>query len=458
MPASRFWATRAHFAYPGGWDAFNETCTLHDTVPVQGRSREAPLRLSERARAQLVRAGYFIATSQQVIRYASFFLVAKSNGHWRGVVNGIPGNEVLAPPHYFTFFTPESWVRRLRALGKFFAVCVDIKGQYNRLRWNANFAHYYAIQIDQNVVVPAVLAMGAKSAVSIGQSVSLLIVAYVEPGEDTLDLAFPADPDMLPAVLELVRDGVMVGCIHICVDNIQVCHVEEGMKEQWVQRLKRNARRFGLDPFKEELHYDETYTLFIGMHYSKGLWNHGADRMERWQRKYGIVPENTSSAGCTAKDWPLRMLSAKDIQRLVGVFVWDCRVRREDVSSVLQEIFGIQYRACRADNPTAPSQAEVAVLKLRWKKFQRNTLQTWREGVPPPVRSARCILVSDASGGPLGRWSFCEMISGRVERDGKGPVNPSGVFEPGVPEPIYYREAHGCCWLCVAWRFRGGGS
>ena len=373
-------------------------------------------------------------------------------------MNGIPGNEVLAPPHYFTFFTPESWVRRLRSLGKFFAVCVDIKGQYNRLRWNMNFAHYYAIQIEQKTVIPAVLAMGAKSAVSIGQSVSLLVVAYVEPGEDTLDLAFPADPDMLPAVLELVRDGVLVGCIHICVDNIQVCHVDEGMKERWVQRLKRNARRFGLDPFKEELHYDETYTLFIGMHYSKGLWNHGADRMERWQRKYGIVPENTSSAGCTAKDWPLRMLSAKDIQRLVGVFVWDCRVRREDVSSVLQEIFGIQYRACRADNPTAPSQAEVAVLKLRWKKFQRNTLQTWREGVPPPVRSARCILVSDASGGPLGRWSFCEMISGRVERDGKGPVNPSGVFEPGVPEPIYYREAHGCCWLCVAWRFRGGGS
>ena len=177
--------------------------------------------------------------------------------------------------------------------------------------------------------------------------------------------------------------------------------------------------------------------------------------MERWQRKYGIVPENTSSAGCTAKDWPLRMLSAKDIQRLVGVFVWDCRVRREDVSSVLQEIVGIQYRACRADNPTAPSQAEVAVLKLRWKKFQRNTLQTWREGVPPPVRSARCILVSDASGGPLGRWSFCEMISGRVERDGKGPVNPSGVFEPGVPEPIYYREAHGVLLALRRLAFQG---
>ena len=166
-------------------------------------------------------------------------------------------------------------------------MCVDIKGQYNRLRWNANFAHYYAIQIDQNVVVPAVLAMGAKSAVSIGQSVSLLIVAYVEPGEDTLDLAFPADPDMLPAVLDLVRDGVVVGCIHICVDNIQVCHVEESMKERWVQRLKRNARRFGLDPFKEELHFDETFTLFIGMHFSNGRWNHGVDRMERWQRKYG---------------------------------------------------------------------------------------------------------------------------------------------------------------------------
>ena len=105
-------------------EVFDASCTLQDTVPVQGRSREAPIRLSERGRAQLFKAGYFIAATQQVIRYASFFLVAKSNGHWRGVVNGIPGNEVLAPPHYFTFFTSESWVRRLRALGKFFAVCV----------------------------------------------------------------------------------------------------------------------------------------------------------------------------------------------------------------------------------------------------------------------------------------------------------------------------------------------
>ena len=34
------------------------------------------------------------------------------------------------------------------------------------------------------------------------------------------------------------------------------------------------------------------------------------------------------------------------------------------------------------------------------------------------------------------------MANGRVERDTNGPVNPSGRFEPGVPEPIYYRETH----------------
>ena len=61
------------------------------------------------------------------------------------------------------------------------------------LKWNTNFVHYYAIQIEQKIVIPEVLAMGAKAAVSIGQSVGLLVVAYVEPGEDTLDLAFPAD-------------------------------------------------------------------------------------------------------------------------------------------------------------------------------------------------------------------------------------------------------------------------
>ena len=34
------------------------------------------------------------------------------------LADGDAFNEAFAPPHYFTFFTPESWVRRLRALGQ----------------------------------------------------------------------------------------------------------------------------------------------------------------------------------------------------------------------------------------------------------------------------------------------------------------------------------------------------
>lgn len=425
-------------------DVFTATCTLEDTEPVQGKSLEPPLRLSAENKAQLIEAGYFIDVSQLVMRYASFFLVAKANGHWRGVINGIPGNEVLAPPHYFTFFTPESWVRRLRGLGSFSSVAVDIKGQYNRLKWNSTFAHYYAVHVGGGrIMVPSVLAMGAKAAVSIGQSCSWLVVGFTEDGEDTLGLNMPPDPDMLPAVLDLTREGKVVGCIHVCVDNIEVCHEDDTMKQLWVSRLRRNARRFGLDPFKEVLHYDQSFCLFIGMHFCNGRWNHAADRMERWQRKYGVVPPGTDAVTCTQASWPLKKLSAKDLQRFVGVLVWDCRVRRLDVREELQEIFGIQYRACRAVDPSQPTLKEFVTLRKRWSVFQRNTLQEWVDALPEPIRTTLCVLASDASGGPTGRWSFCEMREGRVERDEKGrPINPSGIFAAEVPEPIYYREAH----------------
>ena len=150
-------------------------------------------------------------------------------------------------------------------------------------------------------MVAAVLAMGAKAAVSIGQACSWLVVAFVEDGEDTLGLTMPPDPDMLPAVLDLTLDGVVVGYVFVCVDNIAVYHVCDFMKQKWVTRLQRNARRFGLDPFKEELHYDESFACFIGMHFSNGAWNHGCDRMERWQRRYGVVPKGTGSVECTSK-------------------------------------------------------------------------------------------------------------------------------------------------------------
>lgn len=425
-------------------DAFQESCAIVGTLPVQGKSTEPQLRLSVENRQQLEDACYFIVATQQVMRYASFFLVAKSNGHWRGVINGIPGNEVLAPPHYFVFFTPETWVLRLRRLGSFYGVAVDIKGQYNRLRWNADFAHYYAVHVGGGrIMVPSVLAMGAKAAVSIGQSVSWLVVAFVEEGEDRLGLVMPANPDMLPAVLDLIEDGRVVGCVFVCVDNIAVYHVSDAKKQLWVLRLRRNARRFGLDPFKEELHYDQSFCCFIGMHFSRGSWNHAFDRMERWQRRYGVVPPDTSSVQCTSRVWPLRVLKAKDIQRLVGVFVWDCRVRRLDISAELSEIFGVQYRACRPENPKLPSQAECAMLVKRWKRFQLNILQEWVEVIPPTLFSELVVLVSDASGGPLGRWSFLEMAGGLVLRAGGIHVNPSGPFEGlDVPVAIYYRETY----------------
>ena len=117
-------------------EQFEAAFGLPGTVPDADWSKIPPLRMAQENLDELVRFGFLVAASQTVMRLASLFTIRKANGKHRLIVNGIPGNEVLGPPHYFRFFSPEDWVRRLRALGTFYGVSVDVKQHFNRLRWN----------------------------------------------------------------------------------------------------------------------------------------------------------------------------------------------------------------------------------------------------------------------------------------------------------------------------------
>ena len=417
---------------------FEAAFGLTGTVPDVDWTKSPPLRMARENVEELLRFGFLVAASQTVMRLASLFTILKPNGRHRLIVNGIPGNGALGPPHYFRFFSPEDWVRRLRSLGKFYAVSVDVKQHFNRLKWNKSFAHYYAVHAGGGrMLVPTCLAMGAKASVSIGQAASWLLVAYTEgdstTGEDTLGLNMPKDPGMLPSIVELVaKDGTINGYIFVTVDNIAVYTTDESQRERWRIRLKRNAAVLGLAPFKEELLWDHTYCMYVGIHYTSGAWNHCVDRMDRWKDRYG------NGQGS------VKILTAKGLQRIVGVFTWDCRVRRKDISQELRDLYAMQARASRPIKPVKPTQEEWEGLRRYWKSFSENALEQWTEtAIVRMSGRTTCYMATDASGGKAGRWSYLEMVDGRVSRTTDGRhINPSGTFPEEVATPIYYRELY----------------
>jgi len=229
--------------------------------------------------------------------------------------------------------------------------------------------------------------------------------------------------------------GRLVGWIFVCIDNIGVWHVDPDQKKLWHERLQCNATHFGLAPFKEELHWDETNCEFIGIHYSNGRWRHADDRMKRWRSRYG-------PPGCqTTEIVPLGVLNPKDLQRIAGVFSWDLRVRRSSMEPI-RRLYDMQYKAC-ANAPELPSQADWEWLKRYWADFQKNPFQEWVENVLRPLTSyVTIVIASDASGGPEGRWSFVQLIDGKVTMKKKKHRNPSGTFPADVGEAIYYRELY----------------
>ena len=131
---------------------------------------------------------------------------------------------------------------------------------------------------------------------------------------------------IFPAMMEIWKEGSLVGYIFVCVDNISVVCTDASLRNKWRKRLQENAEALGMAPFKEVILATERTYEFIGMAYTEGSWRHCGDRISRWVEKYGVQrPEG--EAGGLMHVPALRKLSVKDVQRFVGVLVWDVRLR-----------------------------------------------------------------------------------------------------------------------------------
>ena len=361
------------------------------------------------------------------VSFASLFTVPKSSGTpppHRIIVNGIPGNKLLQPPPYFTFFSPECIVRRLRALGVFFGFTVDIRHHFYRIPMHRRMARFYAVAPGGAYYVPTVLPMGSTWGPALGQSSTIAMVSYRTNGKDP-DLGLVVPPSGIPSILDIVVQGTVVGHIFICIDNIAVVCQDEALRDKWHQRLERNAKICGVHPFKkDECHkWTEENFEFIGVHYGNGKWRHCADRIEKWRARFGT------------SEGPLMRLDAETLERFVGVLVWDKRLRVLTMLG-MRTVFAILKRALRAVDPVPMTNEEHELLNKLWQTFLLNEDQEWSDATwPPPMRSDRdtIVLVTDAS---QDKWSWVMMVSGRATE------NPSGVFPTTVAPHIYYKEMY----------------
>ena len=362
------------------------------------------------------------------VRFGSLFSVLKGNGKSRVILNGIPGNEVLNPPPYFRFFSPGDIVTRLMALGKFTGFTLDIKSHFYRLPMHRRMGKYYAIAPGGKYKVFTQLPMGASWAPALGHTATLALVLYsMSKDEDALGVVVPREG--VPAILDILDgEGQTVGHIFVCVDNIAVVCKDPRLTVAWKKRLARNAKALGVFPFKDEGRndWDESEFRYIGVHYSNMRWKHDDSRIERWRKRY------TDGIG------RLVIPTAETLQSVVGVFVWDCRLRLKGMRH-MREIFQIQTRAL---GDVMPNGQERSFLESMWDAFMLNEWQTIDPAEQwPPIQTGTgsVVLVTDASDD---KWSWLMMRDGSVELGECGYVNPSGTFPETVHPTIYYRELY----------------
>ena len=372
------------------------------------------------------------------VRFASLFTRAKANATRRLLLNGRPGNAALNPPPYFTFFSPEIIVRTLIALETFFGFTVDVRHCFHRIPMHRKMARYYAIHHGTITWVPTVVPMGATWGPALGQTTTVAMILYREHNETDLGVRVPTEG--IPSILRIVDiNGSIIGYILVVIDNIAVVCKSEKITNAWYRRLERNAKVLGIFPFKKELqtHWTEAHFEFIGLEYEYGRWRHCADRIAKWRQRYESSETNLNTQTST-----LRTLDPETLQSLVGVMVWDKRLRVSDCSG-MRETFGILRRALSIRGPSQPTEAEIQHICLKWTALVENRFQEWSDEVWPPPHTGKpvTVLVTDAS---LERWSWLELRNGKVTTDGHGvAANPNDTFPDIVKKlEIYYKELY----------------
>ena len=418
--------------------AFYERCVLIGPKPKPSHRRDT--RVPQKNARDLHDWGLLTAIALGlIVCFAQLFTVPKPSGLHRVIIDGRPGNMQLARPPYFKFFQPTELVGALRRLGRFTGCSMDIRHFFYRLALPSYIGVFYGLMLVTGLFIPTQVPMGSTHGPAWASSFAFCVVAFREAHESTLGLRVP--PDIIPTVLDIFMEGVLVGHIWIVIDNILVVTTIPALTQQWRERLNRNGKHLGIWPWKEQFNWDQNHLEFTGIVYEQERWRHGEDRIERWKDRHGdkgiLSPpvERKTRANSQKK---VISQATQTIQRMVGVLVWNCRLRGQHMRN-LRHCFKVQTQSIAGH---ATTREEWTVINEQWKAHIQNEWSEWDDAAQwPPSHAGRHIrvLVTDASDT---KWSWLELVAGRVKESAAGTEeNPSGYFDQTMREwKIYYKE------------------
>ena len=269
-----------------------------------GRVRICSFSMEEQQRLNLVEWGVLGVPQRNLKTVATGRLrvIRKQDGGNRLIFDGREGNKLLRGIERFGLSSMEY---ATDMIGRFeYGLVGDQINWFYQLP-TGNWAMAMTVMIINGVrSLMKVLSMGTSFAPLCGQTSMTILVLYMEDGED--NLGAPEGFTTIPCNFLLKIGGRVVVVVIIHIDNVYIWVDDEKLREQWEQRLERNAKLLRAKwKYLKKVDVQETVTI-LGVEKGPG----------------GFRP-------------PPRVLKMEDrmtrrkIASIAGVAQWACRVRQD---------------------------------------------------------------------------------------------------------------------------------
>lgn len=347
---------------------------------------------------------------QRIEAWCRLFTVPKANGLRRLIFDGRKGNKMLKKPPRFRLFTVEELLQTLGSMGEeFYAVVGDIRHHFYGVPITSEMARFYGVRLGKQTLVPRVLPMGSSWAPISAQSVSVMLCAFKESGED--DLGIPMLDSSVPSHIVLKKNGGTVGHVFICIDNIAVISEDRELVDKWEKRLERNVRHLGA-VWKEKTRCSSQDFLFLGIQWSNGKWRLDPSRTQRWLN-WGVTKSS----------------KLIDVQRLLGVCLWAARVFQVPLFELESELTVL--RMLLKDPVRTLLEQEVFLLNASLERVIRNQWKSASECMAMRLYKEKVVVACDAS---KDTWAWVQLEDGAATASCKGACDPT--------QHIYFKELH----------------
>ena len=319
----------------------------------------------------------FTAPKRERARCGLFGVEKVGKKKLRVIFDARPANERLEPrPEKLLLFTLSQLIDGFRKYRH--AHTVDYRHYYYQFKLPDGLQIWFVIRCGSAHYVPHVLPMGFREAVVIAQTATWVIVLHREDGESALGVR---DEDLegteVPVYVSLrSHDDSEIGLIYVLLDGVAVLCDDEGLREAWVRRLKRNEAIFKVirkEAFTVNLAESNDEVDFAGVVFSRSGW--------RPRRS----PEEVDASGA-------RTTPALYARRL-GRVLWAIRVRsalsdRRHGLLAHEELMRLYQRVGAAgtggwNRSFELSAREARVLKKEEHRLSKMGEEPWPATTPP---------------------------------------------------------------------------